>query len=120
MQSIFESYGQKATKRNYFSAFVSFLMPLVWIFLPQLFEPLRIIESHISGNPPISINTFTLDDIALLLYFGFGILSSVIAVGLPNKKISTITFATLGFLMNLFLLAGTCFEIRMRNSNLQF
>lgn len=120
MQSYFESYGQKTTKRNYLSAFVSFLMPLIWAFLPQLFEPLEIIKSYVFGATPSNADYLTLADFALLSYFGIGILSSVIALGLPNKTIATITFATLGFLMNLFFLAGTCFEIRMRNSDLQF
>lgn len=119
MQSYFESYGQKTTS-NYLSAFVSFLMPLIWAFLPQLFEPLRVIKSYIFGGKLFNSEQFTLDDYALLLYFGVGICIGIFAVTNPNKTIATITFATLGFLMNLFFLAGTCFEIRMRNSDLQF
>ncbi|HRH44956.1 MAG TPA: hypothetical protein PKY82_25180 [Pyrinomonadaceae bacterium] len=119
MQSIFENIG-KPTKRNYLSAFVSFLMPLIWIFLPQLFEPLEMIKSYIFGATPPNANYFTLADVALLSYFGTGILLGAIAIGLQNKTITTITFATLGILMHLFFLAGTCFEIKMRTSNLQF
>lgn len=114
MQTIFENLGTNPIKRNYLSAFVSFLIPLVWIFLPQIFAPLKTIETFILGNTPLSIYTITLDDLALIFYLSMGILIGFFAAGLPNKKIPTIVFATIGILINIFLLAGICFEIRMR------
>lgn len=116
MQFSFENYGQKENKRHYISAFVSFLMPLIWLFLPQIFIPLKTIETFVLGTDPISVNTITLQDVASILYFGIGILIGMVTTGLPNKKIPTIIFATIGILMNMFLLVGICFEIRMRGA----
>ncbi len=120
MQTIFENLGTKPIKRNYLSSFISLLMPLIWLFLPQIFVPLKTIETFIFGSDPISVNTITLQDVASILYFGIGILIGMIATGLPNKKIPTIIFATIGIMMNMFLLLGICFEIRMREGVINF
>ncbi len=115
MQFSFENYGQKENKQHYISAFVSFLMPMVWIFLPQIFSPLERIESYIFGGKLLGSEQYTLDDYALLAYFGIGIVIGIIGIIPPNKSIATIIFAIIGMLINFFLLFGMFIAFGLRD-----